>query len=165
MKTVLVGLSSARLGSSRRIRAGLLALAVTAVTVFATSTPSMAGGDLYFVGCESASASCQTGVKVSYPAGVCTTAGAYYGSTIVCVDYYGDYVYVKDNHADGFAAMAYIESEYGLRDRYCRNPHTAGTWARCNFDWSESGRKEVSAGILQNYATMPLDYLWSFSNN
>ncbi|MEV4758658.1 hypothetical protein AB0J86_26640 [Micromonospora sp. NPDC049559] len=165
MKRALVGRSSSRVGLSRRTQAGLLTLVATAATVFGTATPSMADGDQYWVGCESASSSCQTGVKVSYPAGVCTTASSYYGSTAVCIDYYGDWVYVKDGDADGFAAMAHIEADAGVRDRYCRNPHTAGTWARCHFDWSESARKEVSGGTLQNYATMPLDYLWSFSNN
>ncbi|MEQ4305380.1 hypothetical protein ABNF97_29035 [Plantactinospora sp. B6F1] len=139
---------------------------VTAVGVFAAPTPSMADGDLYFVGCEGAYASCQTGVKVSYPVGVCTTAPAStYGATIVCVEYDGDYVYVKDNDADGRSAMARIDSERGLAYRYCRNTHGAGSWARCNFNWSEAGQKQVRAGVRVNYATMPLRHLWSFSNN
>lgn len=165
MKTVLVGLSRSRLSANRPVRAGLLALVVTAVAVFAAPKPSMASGDQYFVSCDASWSSCQTGVKVSYPVGVCDTVSAYYGSTIVCIEYNGDYVYVKDNDADGDSAMARIDSEYGVAVRYCRNPHGAGSWARCNFDWSESGTKDVWGGKLQGYSTMPVGYLWSFSNN
>ncbi len=162
---VLVGLSLSRLGLGRRLRGGLLALVVTAVAVFAAPTPSMAAGDNYFISCDAAFSSCQTGKKVSSPAGVCGIASAYYGSTIVCVDYYGDYVYVKDNKADGYAAMAVIESDRGIAYRFCRNPHGNGSWAKCNFDWSEPAKKQVEGGILQNSVTMPLAILWSFSNN
>ncbi|WP_435124440.1 hypothetical protein [Micromonospora tulbaghiae] len=164
-KVVLMRLFRSQLAVNRRIRGGLFALAMTAVAVFAAPTPSLASGDLYFVGCEGSYASCQTGVRVSLAEGVCTGASASYGATIVCVDYNGDYVYVKDNDADGRSAMARIDSERGVAYRYCRNTHGAGSWARCNFDWSEAGEKKVNAGILQNYATMPLDYLWRFSNN
>ncbi|WP_346534350.1 hypothetical protein [Micromonospora sp. DPT] len=165
MKMLLVGRSRSRFGSSRRFRAGLLALAATIVTVFAAPTPSMADGDQYFVSCEASWASCQTGVKVSYPTGMCDTVSAWAGATIVCIDYGGDHVYVKDNDADGSSAIAKIESEFGVSSRFCRNPYGAGSWAACNFNWSEAGQKDVYAGILQNSATMPLQYLWSFSNN
>ncbi|GAA4260809.1 hypothetical protein [Dactylosporangium darangshiense] len=147
-------------------RAGFVALVVTAIAVFAAPTPSMAGGDQYFVACEGVWASCQTGTKVAGPVGVCLMADAYYHSTIVCIDYDGDYVYVKDNKADGQSAMARIDSDRGdVLTRYCRNTHGNGTWARCNFNWSEAGEKTVYGGHLINYATMPVDYLWSFSNN
>ncbi|MEJ3746138.1 hypothetical protein WEI85_22970 [Actinomycetes bacterium KLBMP 9797] len=149
----------------RTFRAGVLALVLTAVAVFAAPPPSMAAGDLYFVGCEGSYASCQTGVEVAGPVGVCRTTGSAYHSTQVCIDYNGDYVYVRDGQVDDRSAMARIDSELGLAYRYCRNPYGYNSWARCNFDWSEAGEKEVYAGYRSNYATMPLGYLWSFSNN
>ncbi|SCL44543.1 hypothetical protein GA0070606_0339 [Micromonospora citrea] len=165
VKRLPARVTGVRVGRSRRGQAAALALVATAVAVFVAPKPSMAGGDPYFVGCESSSASCQTGVKVAGPVGVCMTESATYASTSVCLDYNGDHVYVRDGSADGRSAMARIDSERGLAYRYCRNTHGHGSWARCNFDWSEAGRKTVNAGYRQNYATMPLSYLWSFSNN
>jgi hypothetical protein len=39
------------------------------------------------------------------------TASSSFASTIVCVVYDGDIVHVKDNKADGLAAMGYVWSE------------------------------------------------------
>ncbi|KAB1903172.1 hypothetical protein [Micromonospora sp. AMSO31t] len=129
-----------RRGAGKRVRGAFLAFVMTAVAVFAAPTPSMADGDLYFVGCEGSYASCLIGTKVGLPSGQCMTASASYGSTQVCIEYSGDYVYVRDGLADGRSAMARIDSELGLAYRYCRNTQGAGTWVRCNFDWSEAGR-------------------------
>ncbi|TDB78806.1 MULTISPECIES: hypothetical protein [unclassified Micromonospora] len=88
---------------------------------------------------------------------------AYYHSTIVCVDYSGDYVYVKDNDADSYSGLAYIWSQYGVADRYCRNTHGNGTWARCNFDWSEDGTKRVRGGVRYSHNSWAAGHLWEFS--
>ncbi|MEJ3746139.1 hypothetical protein WEI85_22975 [Actinomycetes bacterium KLBMP 9797] len=147
------------------IRAGVVALLATAVAVFAVPAPSMADDD-YYNPCFASWVSCQTGVKVSYPAGVCGSVSATYGATTVCVDYVGDYVYVEDNDADTHSAMAFIANDNGdVLDRYCRNPHGAGSWARCNFDWAESGYKRVHGGIRTSYTSMLLAYRWQFANN
>src|SRR5581483_9574456 len=109
---------------TKAVRAGGLALAATAVAVFANPTPSLAGGDQYFISCEAVWASCQTGTKVAGPVGECLGTSGAYNSTIVCVDYDGDYVYVKDGKADGYPAMAVIDSDRGnVLTRFCRNNH------------------------------------------
>ncbi|GAA3769759.1 hypothetical protein GCM10022225_65720 [Plantactinospora mayteni] len=150
----------------KTVRAALLAVLTTAVAVFAAPSPSMADGDNYHSVCTSWTVRCQTGVEVVGPAGVCDTANADNGSTIVCVDYYGDYVYVKDNDADGRSAMGFVSAENGIAYRYCRNPHGAGSWAKCNFDWAEAGGHAVRAGTLPSYsAEMRLQRLWTFYDN
>jgi hypothetical protein len=136
------------------------------VAVFAAPAPSMAGGDDFFGWCTESTVSCQTGVKVAGPVGVCLTAPAHQGSTVVCVDYDGDYVYVKDNKSDGYPAVGEIDGGTSdLQTRMCRNNHTAGTWARCNFNWTEAGTKRVYGGILKSHDDMSYAYLWSFSGN
>lgn len=52
VKRFLGGVMRFRVGARQWVRTALLALVATAVTVFATPAPSMADGDLYFVGCE-----------------------------------------------------------------------------------------------------------------
>jgi hypothetical protein len=153
MKTVLV------------IRTGVLALVATAVAVFAAPTPSLADGDDYYFGCPVSTYSCQTGVKITLPAGECDTSTAATGSTIVCVDYSGDYVYVKDTSADSHSALAWISSDAGgVHDRLCRNPHGKGTWAKCNFDWSEAAEKVVYGGRRIDYTDHEISRIWKFSN-
>lgn len=152
----------------RTVRAGVLALVVTAVAVFAAPTPSLAAGDNYYEYCDAGWVSCQTGVKVSYPAGECDTVRAGYQYTQVCVDYYGDYVYVYDGLSDSYSAMARIESDYGdILTRFCRNPHGADSWARCNFDWREDGYKVVHGGYRASgsYYFGHYDWMWRFINN
>jgi hypothetical protein len=154
---------------SRMVRAGFLAMVVTVIAVFAAPTPSMAAGDNYLDQCDAAWVSCQTGVRVSGPTGVCATAGADFHFTKVCVDYSGDYVYVLDLYSDGYSAMALIESQRGSTlSRFCRNPNGLNTWARCNFDWREDGVKYVRGGYRDNkYFDLlsEYDFLWSFSGN
>ncbi|WP_460807511.1 hypothetical protein [Micromonospora zhanjiangensis] len=131
----------------------------TVVVVFAAPTPASAAEDWYYL---CGVYPCQTGVEVGAAEGVCMTGPA---STRVCVKYDGDYVYVLDGKADGNAAMGIIDSEKGIGRRYCRNPHGNGTWARCNFDWSESGKKSVFGGVKYDHISMYYEFLWSFSNN
>lgn len=61
----------------------------------------------------------------------------------------GDYIYVKDTCPDGLTALGifqYTVGTTGYRLR-CRNPHGAGTVARCNFNWPEKGTKAFYAGF------------------
>jgi len=150
-----------RMKTARAVVAGLLA---AVVAVFAAPAPSMASDDNFFVLCSNSGVSCQTGVQVAGPVGECLMAPAQQASTIVCVDYDGDYVYVKDNKSDGYPGFGEIVSQNGdVRDRICRNNHTAGTWARCNFNWVEAGWKDVLGGILKSDRDMSYAYLWVFS--
>jgi len=113
--------------------------------------------------------SCQNGVEVSGPpSGLrCDTSPQIFGSTKVCVQYDGDFVYVRDGDADGHAALGIIDTPYtgSVRTRFCRNPHANGSWARCNFDWPESGLKTVSGGYRITTYGISGYPLWEFSNN
>jgi hypothetical protein len=150
---------SIRSGST--LRGALLALATTVIAVFALQSPSMADEN-YHSSCAEASVSCQNGVEVAGPQGECKTAGSGYASTIVCVDYSGDFVYVKDNKPDSRSALGYVTSQDGsVTARICRNAHGNDSWARCNFDWAESGKKWVEGGYLSNPLT--LQQLWNFT--
>lgn len=151
---------------TRSARAGLLALLFAATAVFAAPSPSMAADGTYYYECSYADVACQTGVLVtSFSSDICKTAplgGS--RSTTVCIDYEGDWVYVKDGSADGWPALAEIVGGNGsVYKRLCRNNHTAGTWARCNFDWPESSEKDVYGGIVYSAAITTTDLLWSFS--
>lgn len=154
-------------GLGRPLRASLLTLATTATAVFALSSPSMAGGEDYYYECTNSWASCQTGVEVSAPNGLpCGTASTYYESTTVCIGYNGDYVYVRDGQADGYAALGSVQSSgTTVTYRLCRNNKGYGTWVRCNFDWSESGTKYVDGGYKADYYDGYTQFLWSFSGN
>jgi hypothetical protein len=148
----------------KAIRVGAVALVATVIAVFAAPAPSMADGDDYYSACFASWVSCQTGTKVSGAIGVCDTVPAAFGATVVCVVYDGDYIYVKDGDSDGHSAMAKIKADNGsVLDRFCRNPHGAGTWARCNFDWAEAGEKRVYGGIRRTYSDMPFSYIYKFT--
>jgi hypothetical protein len=167
MKAILARLSRSVLNRSRPIRAGLLALSIAVTAVFAAPSPGMAAGDDFYYDCRYSWYSCQTGVLVtSFSYDICKTAPqAGSRSTRVCVNYEGDYVYVKDGDADTWSAVAQIAGA-GSGDvvfRVCRNPHGAGTWARCNFNWSESGEKDVWGGIRYDSTDLTMTNLWSFS--
>jgi len=150
-----------RVKTTRAVVAGLLA---TVVAVFAAPAPSMASDDNFFVLCTNGHTSCQTGTEVAGPVGECLMASARVASTIVCVDYDGDYVYVKDNKSDGYPGYAEIQStDSGVYLRLCRNNHHAGTWAKCNFNWTESSWKTVRGGILKSDRDMAYEDLWTFS--
>ncbi|RRS01605.1 hypothetical protein [Glycomyces terrestris] len=155
MKNALPRLRSALRGTA-------LASAATAVAVLAVQSPVLA--DEQYLGiCDDAGVSCQTGVQVASPQGECEMAPSQYASTYVCVAYDGDFVYVKDNDADGRAAMAYVWSEEGATDsRLCRNNLGSGTWARCDFDWVESGRHSVEGGYKTS-TVLNTTPLWSWS--
>lgn len=159
MKTILARLS----------RFWFVALVITATTVVAAPAPSMAAGDNYHYECAYSWASCQTGVVVGAPSGLpCKSASAGWGYTTVCVQYDGDYVYVKDRDADGNSAMGQIYSDSAngsITYRSCRNPNGVDSWVRCNFNWSESGTKYVQGGIRIDYDDLYTQALWSFSSN
>ncbi|MEJ3746140.1 hypothetical protein WEI85_22980 [Actinomycetes bacterium KLBMP 9797] len=148
----------------KTLRVGFVALVAAVTGVFVAPAPSMADGD-YYDACSASWVSCQTGTRVYSTAGYCETIVAEYGSTRICVDYDGDYVYVYDGAGDQNSAMGYISNNIGdVLDRHCRNPYGAGTWARCNFDWAEAGPKDVSAGIRFSSTSWRYGYLWTFSN-
>lgn len=164
MRAVLVGLSRFRLNSRRGVRAGVIALVVTTIAVFLAPTPGMAAGDSYYNECELSFVSCQTGVKVSSASGKCYYASPAYHWTIVCVAFDGDYVYVWDDDPDRRSAMGYIDGGSGsVRTRHCRNPHGANTWARCDFNWSETGTKVVKGGTRVSNTSYSYQYLGEFS--
>lgn len=137
-------------------------MAATAVAVFTLQSPSMAD-ESWLSNCSSASVSCQTGVAVSGPQGECVTASDYRHNTVVCVDYDGDYVYVKDGSADGYAAMASVWSDSNSSLRNCRNNLGSGKWARCNFDWPESGGHHVEGGYKISSTNTNTMLLWRWS--
>jgi hypothetical protein len=161
MKTVLE-----RLARSRRAVSGVLALMTAMVVVLVAPAPAMAD-ETFAVDCAYSYVSCQTGVEGGLVEGQCMTSGVSWGhNTSVCVKYDGDYVYVRDGQADGHAAIGKIVAMEGsVSTRYCRNPYGYGTWARCNFDWSESGVKVVYGGYFENPRTFSGDELWRFSSN
>jgi hypothetical protein len=166
IRTMLERFSRSWLGRSRRVRIGLVALGASAIVVLAAPAPAMAAGDNYYHECANSWASCQTGTVVGPPSGLpCASASANWHYTTVCVDYSGDYVYVKDRESDGNSAVAMIQSPGSVTYRACRNPHGVGSWARCNFDWSESGTKYVNGGVRKGYYDQPTQFLWKFSSN
>lgn len=144
-------------------RAALVALAV-GTAVFAVQSPSMAD-DTYFTFCSTSAVSCQTGVEVSGPSGhdACVTATA--TNTRVCIDYAADVVFVTDGRADGNSGLAMVRATAGVAERWCRNPHGNGTWARCDFDWSETAGKTVFGGIRLTTLRFDVAQLWTFTNN
>jgi hypothetical protein len=145
------------------MRGVVCTLAAATVAVFALPSAAMAE-DNYYKTCEWDYVSCQTGVEVGLPQGECMTTSLAYAYTSVCIDYDGDYVYVRDGKADGYAAMGYVGSDNGtVLDRYCRNNHGDGTWARCDFNWTEAGGHSTSGGYKEQFYIMYLDYLWSWS--
>ncbi|WP_112136743.1 hypothetical protein [Glycomyces dulcitolivorans] len=143
-----------------------IALLLAAVAVAVIALPSAAMADEYYYrACAYTWYNCQTGVTGYIAEGDCGTANSYHHKTYVCVDYDGDYVYVYDGQADGYAAMAYVSTRAGeIQGRYCRNNHGYGTMARCNFDWVEDTDHFVQAGYKIDYATeAPLQTLWEWS--
>jgi hypothetical protein len=147
------------------IRGAVYTLAAAVVAVFAVPSAAMADED-YYKDCPESYVSCQTGVEVSGPQGVCAWTNTDFHSTSVCVDYVGDYVYVRDGEADTFAAMGFVSTDEGeIRGRHCRNNHGYGTWARCDFDWVESAGKMVLGGYKGGYTRIYDTYLWEFENN
>ncbi|MEU5721007.1 hypothetical protein ABZ783_04170 [Micromonospora sp. NPDC047738] len=145
------------LGRSTASRAAVCAVAVGAA-VFGLPSPSWAD-DNYYGSCSYSFVACQTGVEVSPPTGVdwCKSKD-YAADTQVCIKFDGDIVYVKDGKSDGHSAMGWIGTPYAgsLSERFCRNPHGAGTWAKCNFDWVEDTTKDVMGGIRKDSSTMDL---------
>jgi len=151
---------------SRRAVSGVLALLAAVVVVFAGPAPAMAEDDYANI-CESTHYYCANGVEAGLVEGQCMTAGAVGHQTSVCVRYDGDHVYVRDGQADGHAAIAEITTldDGNIYAVYCRNPFGYGSWATCNFDWAETGSKDVSGGYFENRNQLAADYLWRFSNN
>ncbi|WP_203858309.1 hypothetical protein [Plantactinospora mayteni] len=137
-----------------------------ATVVLAAPTPAMANEDWLYE-CAFQNVSCQTGTKVdSVPSDKCGTAGSAGHLTRVCVLYHGDKVYVRDGQADGHSAVGVVISSTGsIRTRYCRNPHGNGTWAECNFDWTEESSKDVYGGYRDNNSTVHKEFVFGFANN
>lgn len=142
-------------------RGAVYTLAASMVAVFALPAAAMAE-DNYYKTCGQSNVSCQTGVTAGLVEGECMTTSAALASTSVCVDYSGDYVYVRDGKADGYAAMAYIWSEEGVEVRYCRNNQGYGTWVKCNFDWVEETSHTVGGGWKVSSTALELEQLWSW---
>jgi len=154
-------LSRLRLTLSRTSKRAALVLAAVAIAVFALPPAAMA--DDYFAWCPHADTTCQTGVEAGLVQGECLTAPSAYHKTTVCVKYDGDYVYVYDGQSDGKSAIAEIGTDNGsVNKRLCRNTLGYGNWARCNFDWAESGEHRAWGGYLISYQEMPTDFLWAW---
>ncbi|MEU5874116.1 hypothetical protein AB0A73_21490 [Glycomyces sp. NPDC047369] len=157
--------ATSRLGRTARV--AMLALVASLTAVFAVQSPSMADEDWY-TACENDWVTCQTGVTGVAVEGDCMTEGADLHHTSVCVKYDGDYVYVRDGEADGYAAVGRIEylDTDNKNIRFCRNNSGYGTWARCNFDWNEEVTKDVRAGYKVSSSTVwSGNTLWTFKNN
>ncbi|MEU5870820.1 hypothetical protein AB0A73_04585 [Glycomyces sp. NPDC047369] len=147
------------------IRGAAYVAAVAALAVFALPGAASADED-YYVGCGDSWTSCQTGAAAGLVQGTCMTSDYARGYTQMCVKYDGDYVYVYDGRADGYAAMARVETTNGsITDRYCRNNLGYGNWAVCNFDWAESGDHQASSGYKSNYSYIVTQELWSWGGN
>ncbi|MET8908018.1 hypothetical protein [Micromonospora sp. NPDC004551] len=161
LTTVLTGLAPAR-----RAASAVLALVTAVAVVFAAPAPAMAQGDDFANVCASPYVSCRNGVEAGLVEGQCMTANGTGNYTQVCVRYDGDYVYVRDGQADGHAAIGEIAGGDGnIITRLCRNPFGYGTWAKCNFDWTESGTKFVTGGYFENRNQLAGQLLWQFSGN
>jgi hypothetical protein len=146
------------------VRIAMLAAAAL-VAVFAMPSSAMAE-EYYFQDCELERVTCQFGVEVAGPIGQCMTANAAHGKTQVCIQYDGDYVYVKDGDADGYGAAALVLSEFGdINMRWCANRHGYGSWVRCNFNWREDGDHGVAGGYIVQYYVEEMMQLWWWSNN
>lgn len=138
----------------------LLAAALTVVL----GVPSAALADEnYYYDCGYESVACQTGVTNVLVEGQCMTADAAHHKTQMCVDYSGDYVYVYDGQADGYAAMAEVYTTRGtINTRLCRNNYGYDTWARCNFDWVEDASHFAAAGYKVDRNKIVMQNLWQW---
>lgn len=85
------------------------------------------------------------GTLTSAPSGCDVTAS--HGGAQACWKSYGDKLYVKDTMADGKRAGSYfsIEVPFG-GDGICYNTGGSGTWAVCDFDFSENRPILIEAG-------------------
>ncbi|WP_335991946.1 hypothetical protein [Glycomyces sp. MUSA5-2] len=138
-------------------------LAAVLASVFAVPSAAMAEAN-YFQDCELERVACVYGTKVAGPIGECMTANAAHGSTQVCIQYDGDYVYVRDGDKDGYGATALVYTEFGsINHRWCANAEGYGTWVRCNFDWREDGDHAVAGGYLIQYYEEVMMQLWWWS--
>jgi hypothetical protein len=149
-----------------RARSAVLAV-VASAAVFAFPSASLAAGDTYLGECSSPNVSCQTGTEVSGPGGADRCVRDATHNTTVCIAYNGDVVYVLDGDSDGNSALGRVDTPDAgsVRFRYCRNPYSAGTWARCNFDWVEATNHIVYGGVRYTSTSWGISYLWEFSNN
>lgn len=145
-----------RPAGSRPVRAGLLAVVAVSAAVFAAPSPSMAAGDQFVSNCQDPYTSCQDGTLMSgapsNPDRECWNSLGTYHDVSVCIVYYGDIVYVRDNDADGHSVIGQVDSEVGnpYTTRLCRNHYGSGTWVRCDFNWDERGWKYVYGGEIIN---------------
>lgn len=120
----------------------------------------------------------KAGVKVSKPnwsswPGVTPIVSSYVGSAqcdygdnaTAVAKRVGDYLYVRDDCADGRSAVAKVTIISGSNtgDAYvCRNSHGNGTWARCDFNWPENVGMSFAAGVYNG----DTGYLkWDYAND
>lgn len=98
--------------------------------------------------CSQAGKICKNGRLVSNPTNcipdcnherVCFSTLSDEPSVRSCLQRYNDLIWVNDQEADGHSGIAAVVND-SHADRICRNPHGAGTWARCNWDWPEGLR-------------------------
>ena len=152
------------LGRKARARSAVLAVVVGAA-VFAFPTASRAD-DTYLDECSRANIACQTGTRVDEPSARdrdrCEREP--YHQTKVCIKIDGNIVYVLDGASDGNSALGIVETPYAgsISLRHCRNPYSAGTWARCNFDWVERTEHWVHGGARITNAEYEYETLWKF---
>jgi hypothetical protein len=158
----MMQLTASSIGRRLAARAAVVAIAI-GTAVLAVQSPSLAD-DAYFTRCSSSNISCQTGVEVSGPSGqdTCETDGP--TNTRVCINYAGDIMFVRDGSTDSNSAMGLVLASAGVAERWCRNAHGSGTWARCNFDWSETAVKDVYGGIRIDANSFNVGLLWRFIN-
>lgn len=160
MKLMSTGRSAGRSGAA--LRGAFLAVLATMVAVFTLQSPGMAD-EGYAATCAADNVICETGVKVTGPQGECLQANADFHHTIVCVEYNGDYIYVKDNQVDDKSALGTVYSENGVNFRLCRNTYGNATWVRCNFDWAEAGKHHVEGGYKNTSTDLWTTLLWRWS--
>lgn len=154
--------TASTLGRRIGTRAAVVAFAI-GTAVFALQSPSMAD-DSYFTWCSSSDISCQTGAKVSGPSGQDRCITDPNRNTRICINYNGDIMFVRDGNGDGHSAMGLAIASSGVSERWCRNPHGNGTWAKCNFNWVETAQKDIYGGVRINSGDARVTYLWSFIN-
>ena len=140
------------------IRTAALAAAIGTAVLAVPSTSWAA--DNFLDQCGGATVSCQTGTSSAAPADADYCKIESSTRTRVCVKYVGDIVWVKDDAADGNSALARLNGDQGsIHQRFCRNPHGAGSWARCNFDWAENSLLDVYGGVRNSQSSYTVTWL------
>ena len=96
----------------------------------------------------------------------CRYAGYSIGST--CFQWVGDNQWVVDNDANGWAAVAHVQTNYD-KNRYCQARPSAEGWDYCDFDHKEGKcvrfrMYELKDGVTRNWTAWSpwygIDYGW-----